>query len=345
MPSCHAAGNVEQWPGAARVNLTCTKGDCFLRFYKNLLHPLIHPTNQPNLSLSHTHKHIYRLLPPTSSRWVRLVNHHQRNISVVTVHAGLKTRVRRAEDGGGGISERAIRNKKERKRKRTKERMKMGLISPARWLPPPPPRAATRTPSSKHSEACRAHSLSVARGDTRARAHTRRAPRCSSKGAFPPIPCQVNAKLNVSCHCCVLFRLPTTVLRITVPSCFRHPPSTLFFQNDTFFSPSVLFPWFLALIPAPCTHLSIFILSCFLPPTPVHAHRCICSFTRGDNDCLCKEGGGGTKESSFCAHMALLGRVCLSETAVKVHADWRKLPCSDPDTTTGLVLRPIVVLD
>lgn len=58
-----------------------------------------------------------------------------------------------------------------------------------------------------------------------------------------------------------------------------------------------------------------------------------------------KVGRGGTKESSFCAHMALLGRVCLSETAVKVHADWRKLPCSDPDTTTGLVLRPIVVLD
>lgn len=54
--------------------------------------------------------------------------------------------------------------------------------------------------------------------------------------------------------------------------------------------------------------------------------------------------GGGTKESSFCVHMALLRRVCLSETAVKVHADWRRLPCSDPDTTTGLVLHPIVVL-
>lgn len=185
---------------------------------------------------------------------------------MVTVHAGLKTRVRRAEDGGGGISERAIRNKKEREKEQKKERKWDSFLplADSPHLLPEPLRGL------RHQNTARRAALTHSQWlvETRARTHTRRAPRCSSKGAFPPIPCQVNAKLNVSCHCCVLFRLPTTVLRITVPSCFRHPPSTLFFQNDTFFSPSVLFPWFLALIPAPCTHLSIFILSCFLPPYP-----------------------------------------------------------------------------
>lgn len=56
-----------------------------------------------------------------------------------------------------------------------------------------------------------------------------------------------------------------------------------------------------------------------------------------------RKRGEKTKERSDCAHMALLRRVCLSKTAVKVHADRRRLPCSDPDTTTGLVLRSIVV--
>lgn len=188
----------------------------------------------------------------------------------------------------------------------------MGLSSPARWLLLPPPEAATRTLSSKHSEACQAHSLSVAHGHTPAQTHTHvraQSSRCISKGPFPPIPCQVNAKLNVSCDCSIMFCLPpssTSLLHFASPT---QPSHTHLKKKDPFNS-----HLYLASVVS-CSHSSsipicpfpfFLLLPCF-PRMPIGAYVplqevIMTVYAR-------EEKGGGTKESGYCTHMALLRRL------------------------------------
>lgn len=148
---------------------------------------------------------------------------------------------------------------------------------PPPLLPPSPPPswAATRIPSSKHTVR-RAGSLTLSSSWTRA--HTRRrtvsrwSSRCSSKGAFPLIPCQVKGKIKCVHH---------SVMRVCV-FVFPSPPasfSILFppFIDDTFFSPLSCFPGFSLSFPLPVP-ICPFSFSCllFFFSLPVYAHRCRC---------------------------------------------------------------------